>query len=175
MIELQKDEKVIYEIRRHWYILLAESALLIFLFFIPWLVLPGLEFVGVPLRGDAEALFVFLTASWTLLLWIAFGIVWTGYYLDVWLVTDGRIIDIEQRGLFSREVSEFRLDRIQDVTIEVKGFLPTLLRFGDIYVQTAGETREFMIRHIPHPYHVKEVIVRAANRAIAEPKNQGNL
>lgn len=168
MIGLHENERVVYEVRRHWYVLFAESLAIIALFLVPWLVLFGFSAAGVSLGAKGDALFVFLAASWLLMLWTAFGVVWTNYYLDVWLVTNKRIIDIEQQGLFSRDVSEFRLDRIQDVTIEIKGFLPTMLRFGDIHVQTAGETHEFMMRRIANPYQVKEAIVQAANKAIAE-------
>ncbi len=168
MILLNKEEHVIHEIRRHWYVLLTESIGLLILFFIPWLLFIGLDITGVSLGDDGSALFVFISALWFLILWFSFSIIWTNYYLDAWFITDSRVIDVEQHGLFNRDVSEFRLDKIQDVTLEIKGFLPTMLHFGDIHVQTAGEAREFVIRHVPYPYHVKEIIIKEHNKAVVK-------
>ena len=79
--------------------------------------------------------------------------------MDVWILTDRKIIDIEQLSLFSREVSEFRLDRVQDITVEVRGIISTMLKFGTLHVQTAGATREFVIKNIPDPYKVRDIIM----------------
>jgi len=168
MIEFAKDEHVIYEIRRHWYVLLIESFFLIIFFFVPWVILFGIDIVGASLNSQEGSLLIFASAMWLLFTWLAFMVIWTNYYLDVWVVTNKRIVDIEQHSLFSRDLSEFRLDRIQDVTIEVKGLLPTLLHFGDIHVQTAGETREFIIRGIPNPYKVRDILTKEHDRAVME-------
>jgi len=170
MINLETGEKVIYEIRRHWYILLRESVTILFLSLIPLILIIGFGSLDASFSVEEEALFTFIAAAWVFSLWVTFVIIWTNYYLDVWVVTDKRIIDVEQYHLFSRDVSEFRLDRIQDVTIEIKGLLPTILRFGDIHVQTAGESRDFVIRHIPEPYKIKDIIINSQNRAVAEAR-----
>lgn len=168
MIKLTEGEHVVYEIRRHWYVLIVESFFLGFLSLVPWVVFFGLDVSGFAFESGEGALFLFVSVVWLFFIWIAFMIIWTNYYLDVWIVTNKRILDIEQHGLFSRELSEFRLDRIQDVTIEIKGILPTLLRFGDIHVQTAGESREFVIKGIPHPYKVKDILIKEHDRAVVE-------
>ena len=172
MIKLSENERVVYEIRRHWYVLLTESIFLALLFLIPWVVFFGLDVSGFNFSDGEGALFFFVSVAWLFFTWIAFMIIWTNYYLDVWIVTDKRILDIEQHGLFSRDMSEFRLDRIQDVTIEVKGILPTLLRFGDIHIQTAGESREFTIKSIPHPYRVRDIIIKEHDRASVESRGK---
>jgi len=71
------------------------------------------------------------------------------YYLDVWIVTNMRVINIEQKGLFAREMSEKDLGRMQDITADVKGFWATLLNYGDIHIQTAGEEQRFIFKEIP--------------------------
>ncbi len=103
---------------------------------------------------------------WLTFIWILFFLAWTDHYLDVWIITDRRIIDIEQRGIFNREVSNLRLDRIQDITVSVKGFLPTLLSFGDLHVQTAGHKVEIIFRNAINPYHAKEIINRLHDQEI---------
>ncbi len=162
MLELQEQERVLRSVRQHWLIFLLEAAFLAVLALLPLieLFLPDLAGTfGFSITLGAPALF--LTATWLLLVWVIFFIVWTNYYLDAWIVTDRRVIDIEQHGLFNRSVSECHLDRVQDVTAEVKGFLPTFLRYGDVTIQTAGEQNRFVMRNVPDPYGLKDVIVQA--------------
>jgi hypothetical protein len=81
------------------------------------------------------------------------------YWLDIFIVTDKRVLDIDQKGLFDRTVSELRLYRTQDVTAQVKGFLHTILDYGDIFIQTAGEQERFHFEDIPHPNQIAKSIL----------------
>lgn len=166
MINLNSNESVICEIRRHWFVLLSESIFLFLLLFIPIVIFYLLDIFEHDFFYNYGALFTFIAAGWFLFIWVSFLIVWTNYYLDVWIVTGMRIIAVEQYGLFSRNISECRLDRVQDVTIEIKGLIPTLLKFGDIHVQTAGEDRDFTIRRVPDPYQVKNILMKAHDNAV---------
>lgn len=166
MISLAEGEKVLYEVRKHWYVLFMESLVVTVFFLVPWFIFFGLNALDVSLlKGEGVILF-FFSALWLFVTWIIFMIIWTNYFLDVWLITNIRIIDIEQFGLFRRDVSEFRLDRIQDVTLEVKGLLPTLLHFGDLHVQTAGEIRRFTIKGVPDPYGLRDKLIKEHDRAV---------
>jgi len=51
------------------------------------------------------------------------------------------------------------MERIQDVTYEVEGIVATILGFGDVHVQTAGESDEFLIKGISNPERVKKKIL----------------
>jgi uncharacterized membrane protein YdbT with pleckstrin-like domain len=80
-------------------------------------------------------------------------------------VTEKRIIIVDQMHVFNREVSNIRFDKIQDITVNVRGFISTLLDFGDIRVQTAGEdNRDFSIRTIRHPGEVRRIIFNIQNK-----------
>lgn len=81
------------------------------------------------------------------------------FYLDVYIITDRRIVDIAQNGLFKREIAELNLRQIQDVNATVNGFASTLLHFGDVQIQTAAEMPNFIFRSIPHPYEVSKKIL----------------
>ena len=62
------------------------------------------------------------------------------------LLTDQRVIAVEQIGLFSQSVAEFELSRIQDVIVDVSGILSTMMNFGTIKISTAGEHPDFEFR-----------------------------
>jgi hypothetical protein len=88
----------------------------------------------------------------------------TDYWLDTWIVTSERIINIEQHGLFKRTVSELPLDQVQDVTSETHGFLETFLTYGDVYIQSAGERQRFQFKNIDNQDAVKEKIIGLVQR-----------
>jgi hypothetical protein len=162
MNPISRDETVLREVRRHWFLFFLESLPFLLLVFAPF-VLAGFLGAATSFFENSTLLAVFGLGllTWLLFLWIAFFVVWTNYYLDVLIITNRRVIDIEQFYLFSREIAECRLERIQDVTAEVHGLLPTLLRFGNLHIQTAGMEKEFVVRHVPHPERVKDAIFQA--------------
>jgi len=84
------------------------------------------------------------------------------YWLDVFILTDKRILDIDQKGLFGRTVSELRLYRTQDVTAEIKGFWRTMFDYGDIFIQTAGEMERFHFECVAHPNRIAKMILELA-------------
>ena len=46
------------------------------------------------------------------------------------------------------------------MTTEVNGVLSSLLNIGDIKVQSAGEEIEFVMRGIPHPEFMRDLILK---------------
>jgi len=160
MIVIKPDERIIIEVRPHWLAILRNFIISGLLVLLPFIIITVLYQLSFPLDQLGLApLAVFLTGAWILVVWIFFYIAWTDYYLDVLILTDQRLIDIEQKGLFAREVSELRIENIQDVTVEVSGFLETLLDFGNVRIQTAASDQEFLVRTIPHPSKVKDIIL----------------
>jgi len=166
MIRLDEHERIALVARKHWVVFLRDTIGLAALYAAPFLIyrfaaerpfaLSPEETVTLSLSA---ALIAFSAIAWSLLIWVKFFGIWTDYYLDAWLVTDKRIVNIEQIGFFRREISTLRLERVQDVTIEVHGIIPTFFNFGDIRVQTAAAQREFVMRGIPRPGRVKEIIL----------------
>jgi len=109
------------------------------------------------------------------MVWTAFFVRWTNYYLDVWYITPKRIIAIDQKGLFRREVTDLRFEKIQDVTSEISGIIGTLLSFGNLHVQTAGSSaeREIIIRQARNPLDAKKMILMLHSKVI--DKKDGEL
>jgi hypothetical protein len=164
-----KGETILLLLRRHWFILFMR--LFFVIISIIALVIVYLLFGDLNSNFQESALYnllVFGESLATLFLWNFFFILWIDYYLDVWIVTDERIINIEQKGFFNRNISELKLTKIQDVTSEINGFIPTVLNYGNICVQTAGEVERFTFQQIPNPNHVKNVIVQLQEKANME-------
>lgn len=170
MIKLTKNETILLTVRKHWFVLVGETIFLLFLLCLPLLVVLAFKILDtdhiIKISGSITALFIFASSVFLLFLWTSFFMIWTDYYLDILIVTNRHIIDVEQKGLFSRELSTFRLDKIQDVTAETNGVIQTFLSFGTIHIQTAGEDQDFVVRGIPNPFEIKHLISKQQNTAV---------
>lgn len=159
-----QDEKVIHVLRRHpitlftWF--LGVVCILIGPFFIWWLI----SFTQ-PQLFDSQAITALIVmggSAFFLFAWLFLFQSFMDYYLDIWVVTSKRVLSIEQTGLFARTVSELRLYRIQDVTSTVNGFAHTILDYGDMEIQTAGEKTRFIFEQIPHPTRISKSVLEYA-------------
>ena len=175
MLHLDSDEIVVMEIRKHWFVLFSHGLLLFFLAIIPipiCLFLSASESIilGKVIVENITSFILFFYSLWLLILWVTFFFRWTDYFLDVWYVTDKRVIDVEQKGLFHRDVSTLYYENIRDITIKTYGIIPTFLNFGDIHMQTSGENREFIMLAAANPSRAKEIILNQYQKNEAEPK-----
>lgn len=161
-------ERIVLLLRRHPFVFAVTAFYFILLTLFPLgirVLLPGSFLAGI--RGTAwEVIIVLGLSAYYLFVWLFFTYAWMDYYLDIWVVTDERIVNVEQAGLFNRVISEQRIIRVQDVTSEVRGLFPTFLHYGHVFVQTAGERERFVFEQVPEPDLVKKVILRAHEEAL---------
>lgn len=153
-------ETMVLFLRRHWIDLFTMLSFSAFLVAIPFIIGTGLILSEASILEHpvfAPLLLSILGAYLLITLLITLTEI-TDYWLDVWIVTNERIINSEQHGLFNRVVSEVYLNQIQDLTSEQKGFLNTFLTFGNVYAQTAAERERFTFKNIDNPDSVKITI-----------------
>ncbi|MFC1612586.1 PH domain-containing protein [Patescibacteria group bacterium] len=94
--------------------------------------------------------------------WIFLFAAFLDYYLDTWIITNDRLLNIEQEGVFARTIAELDLYRIQDATSDVKGILPSLFGYGNVHIQTAGAKKKFELEEVPHPHKTRKLIMDLA-------------
>lgn len=82
---------------------------------------------------------------------------WIGWYYSVFIVTDQRLIQITQKGLFHRSVVDLGLQQIQMVNYEIAGLQQTLLGFGTIMMQTY--VGDLVIHEIHHPARIQKKLL----------------
>jgi hypothetical protein len=163
--ELEPDEHVVLQVRKHWFLFLVEllpfAIIAVIPFALPKLLVlapaaaPYATFFDYNTQLERAALGVWLLVTWT----SAWGAL-TRYFLNAWVLTNERIVTIKQRRFFVREVSSLLLTRVQDVTTNVTGVISSMLGIGDIKVQSAGAEVEFTMRGIPHPERMRDVIFK---------------
>lgn len=162
-IQLGEGEEIITIVRRHWFNLALEGFVILAVFvalFVGLGIVDGIATSQSTHSSSAPfALSLYVLSLAGLFLWMRFFSAWSDHWLDAWVITNKRIIDIEQKGFFSREVSSFPLDRIQDVTCDVTGFIATWLHYGDVRIQTASISQDLIMRQVGFPEDVKEHVI----------------
>lgn len=149
----ESQEKIILLLRMHW------------ITNIKW-ILTTVLMVFVPIIFNFFPLFSFLPSNYQfigLILWYllvtAFIIEqFLTWFFNVYIITDERIIDIDFNGLLHREISEAKIDKIQDVKVSIRGIAASLMNYGDIIIQTAGEVPNFDFLAVPNPDKVAKVL-----------------
>lgn len=156
------DEKVVLFLRRQWFswagIIVAFAFMLAVPGGIAWFFWERVnDWMGHSVLGP---LLVVLGSVYVLCVWLFSFLEFTDYYLDTWVITTHRVINVEQKGLFNRVASELHMAAVQDVTSDVKGMVRTFFDFGDVLVQTAAEHTKFVFKGIDHPEKVKELVIK---------------
>ena len=82
---------------------------------------------------------------------------WISWYYSVYIVTDQRLLQINQKGLWSRSVVDISLGQIQMVNYEIAGFNQTVLGFGTIMMQTF--VGDLIIHEVHHPAKIQAKIL----------------
>lgn len=76
------------------------------------------------------------------------------WYYSYYLVTNQRIRQVRQKGLFRHSVVDLGLDKIQSISYEVPGVSGGILRYGTILIQTqVGDMTISMVRRPEKTYN----------------------
>lgn len=156
----QIDERICLVIREHWISLAMKLVAWVFFLFL-FLVLDYLDTAYFPSVIDPAflPLIDIVKIGFLMFLSIAVFIIFTLYYLNMYIITNERVVNIHQAGLLKHTVSELHLEQIQDVTAEIHGLPENVFDYGDVFIQTAGETERFVFHNIPHPTIVTKTIL----------------
>ncbi|KKT41814.1 MAG: hypothetical protein UW30_C0004G0013 [Candidatus Giovannonibacteria bacterium GW2011_GWA2_44_13b] len=162
MIHLGENEKILMVLHRHWIVVVGKFVASVFLAVLPILAIPLILASSIIIIPEsAGPIILFLSVIYLMILILLLFVFWIDYYLDMWIITSERIMDIEQTGLFHRQISEFMLDKVQDITVEIPDMVATFLKYGNLVIQTAGE-KSFEIKQIHNVYEAKNTILDAA-------------
>lgn len=145
------DEEIIFSLRQHPWVLskpafvLIVALLIMLLSYYIW----QINSISLAVIG-AGLIFIIVYIS----------ISWYSYTNDLCIVTNQRLIKIDQKGYFHRRVSETELDNIYNINYEIKGIMKSLLNYGDIKVSTVGDDISVIaIINVENPHYIQEKIM----------------
>lgn len=157
----ENGERVVMLLRRHPFTIFLKILVYVAMAALPFLA--GGYFTPFLYRNGLLSVAVFFFSVYLMLIWLAAFYSLAMYSLDVWIVTDRRVLDTKQHGFFNRTTSELHLSRIQDISVETHGVIQTVLKFGDLHIQTAGTEERFTFLQIPHPERVRGEIMKLSH------------
>ncbi len=155
-------------LRRHWLVLLRHVSLLAALMLVPLVIFGLLYFLDWTVDNDSPLFVAAVMAGslYYIFIWLLELDRFVDYHLDVWIVTDQRIISIEQQGLFNHVSSEHSIYKVQDVTAEIKGKRQTFFNYGQVHIQTAAEAQRFIFEEVADPKKVARIIMETHEEVI---------
>lgn len=161
-----QDERIFVVSRRHIIAFIPFLFLILVLILLPFVLLGILGATGTfaELTASFWNIIILASSAYLIFVGILFIVGWISYYYDFQIVSDRRLVDIDQHRLFAREINELAFEMIQDVNVSIKGFLATYFDFGDIVIQTAGETHYFTLGKVPMPHRVVKIITDLAEQ-----------
>jgi len=161
VIHKKQSEQIEMMLRRHPLTFVPKIVLFLVLIAVRF-IFPIL-FQETLLQNPFWGVVLFLVGSiYLLLVLVLFLAQFIDYYLDVWIITNERIIDINQAGLFKRTVGELDLEKVQDAGSEIKGFFATFFNYGDVEIQTAGVEQKFKFFKVPKSHLVRNKVLELA-------------
>lgn len=142
------DEEVLLVFRKHPVVMrrgLIYASIAILLGTVPSLIKPEFSwFFGGLAAGFVLSIIVFFPF-------------WISWYYSVYIVTNQRLLQITQKGMFHRSMVALGLNQIQMVNYEIGGFQETVLGFGTIMVQTF--VGSLTIHEVHHPAKIQKEIL----------------
>lgn len=156
-------EKVLFVFRRHiiamrkgfWLLLIP----LVITAIPPLIWQSNLELFLLPVGGLALGIILFL---YHYIMW----------YFTIYLVTNQRIRQVTQKGIFGKDVVELRLSKIQNISYNIPGFTGEILGFGTIVIQTF--VGDLVIRNVEHPEKIYNKLQNAVADAVEIQEQQGD-
>ena len=174
LIKQKSYEKIEYVLRRHPLTFVPIFVLFFVLMLVPVLVYFLIDnlYPNLFLLDTAFAIAILLGSVYYLSIYLFFYAQFIDYYLDIWVVTNDRIVDTEQKGLFSRSTTELDLFRIQDVTATTEGMFKTIFHYGDVSISTASNNSHIIFRDVLNPNEIREELIRLSHEDRIFHQNQ---
>lgn len=152
--DMRPGEKPIMIIKRHWIILVK-----LWLYFLGWIFATSM-------------FYVFWNYAWAHLLVIIFWMIysiflyieWLNHELDLYIITNNRIIWVDQVWFLDRKVSECNLWQVQEVWNQTKWLLANLLNYWTITIQTAWNATNFTMDIAPFPIENSRKILNEVDK-----------
>ena len=153
------NEEVVYVFRRHILTSIRGFFFLIFMIaagFVPMMIWPS----------EQNMVFVWMGA-------VIVGLLGMGYsyllwYFSFYIVTNQRLRQTRQKGLFKKTVVDLDLENIQSASFGVPGVFGSMFNYGTILIQTSAG--DLVLSMVSHPETVYNEIENA--RHDAQPREE---
>ena len=141
------------EIFRQTEAVLFKPVLIVFcLIYFPWYFL---------LTYDLATSYLRLLGFWTILVLLYAVYKFLLWRLNVYILSDRRLVVVSYLGLMEKKVSETHLDKILNVGFTSRGFWQAIFQFGNVEVQVPGLLNALVLKNISNPSKIKDALWQA--------------
>lgn len=166
----EQGEKIILFVRQHFIVNVPWILGTILLLIAPTVIFPIL-FRALSLNMTFPASYYVVGTMFWYLATFGFALSsFIGWFFNIYIVTNERIVDIDFFYLLYKKFSQAELTKIQDINYTSGGILAATFNFGNVVVETAGEAPNIDFELVPFPEKVMEMI-----RELTEHEEAGNL
>ncbi len=156
-IKLEPNEHLHMIVRKHWIILIESMALTLILLAVCAGAYMVAEFAHVP------SIFTLLTIIGISMIGFQYIFIhWVNDELDVLILTNRRIITLDQINFLDRKLSQTTIDNVQEVNSSTSGLMGNIFEYGNMVIRTASDMSndksDFQITKIPHPIETSRKI-----------------
>lgn len=149
----EEDEKIVLFLRRHFFTNVGWIIATFCLALVPIFAFSFFSFDFIPLS------YRFLgVLGWYMVVFAYAFERFLSWFFNVNIVTDQRIIDVNFPSILYKDISECKIDNIEDISSKTGGFIRSFLNYGDVLIQTAGTLPELTFEAIPFPDKAAEII-----------------
>jgi uncharacterized membrane protein YdbT with pleckstrin-like domain len=154
----EEEEKVILFLRQHIIVNVPWILITILLIIAPTVIFPKL-FDVLRLNLTLPSGYYFIGTIFWYLATFGFALAsFIGWFFNIYIVTNERIVDIDFYYLLYKKFSEAELTKIQDISFTSGGILAAIFNFGNVTIETAGEMPNIQFEAIPFPEKAVETI-----------------
>lgn len=160
---VREDEWVIFAVKRHWAQLMRQIVPPIMLMVLLLPIIYALAVSSIALLHIAAIVVALPVLGFTVL------ISWNymNWRDDFFVLTTQRVVHIERVWPFKESFEESPLENIEDIYEVRPGFASNLLGYGNLVLQTAGETVQIDMDRVPNSSYLREMIFREIERSLA--------
>ena len=147
----KENETIILFLRSHFITNLPWMIAAVVLICLPIIIvsfspLIKIDFLSTPVANHFT--FVFILFYYLLVFSFVF-VSFLHWFYNVFIVTSERVVDIDYSDVVVHNIALTSLSHIEDVNYTQSGFIPTFFHYGNLFVQTAGNERNFEAFSVP--------------------------
>lgn len=103
-------------------------------------------------NGDSNSEIFYAPLAGFLIGFFAFLYYFMLWYFSIYVVTDQRIRQIQQKGFFGKSVMDIPLTKIQSINYNIPGFFADIFRFGTVNILTI--VGDLKIENVENPEEI---------------------
>lgn len=155
----QNEGEVIYVlVRKHWFTNLGWLLRNVIYSILPFVVTSLLAVLQLDQNIVGPKLISLIIIIYYSFLFTNVVKLFTDWYFDPFFVTTDRVMDYDFKPYGRYTIGEISLENIVDVRQKSAGFIGDIFNYGTVEIRTENNTRDIIMKQIPNPTLVRDVI-----------------